>query len=62
MAEDAVSGVIAGRCGGFALVLGVDRHHTGTLASNGANWVINDFSEINVDQVSAFVRARAPAA
>jgi hypothetical protein len=32
------------------------------LASNGANWVINDFSEINVDQVSAFFRARAPAA
>jgi HAD superfamily hydrolase (TIGR01509 family) len=60
--EDALSGVMAGERGRFALVLGVDRYHTGSLASNGANWVINDFSEINVDQVSAFFKARAPAA
>jgi HAD superfamily hydrolase (TIGR01509 family) len=62
IAEDAVSGVIAGRRGEFALVLGVDRHHTDALGSNGANWVIDDFSEITTDQVSAFFRARAPAA
>jgi trehalose 6-phosphate phosphatase len=60
--EDAVSGVLAGRCGGFALVLGVDRHHTGALEQHGADWVINDFSEITADQASAFFTARAPAA
>jgi HAD superfamily hydrolase (TIGR01509 family) len=62
IAEDAVSGVIAGHRGNFALVLGVDRHHTGALGSNGANWVINDFSEITADHVFAFFAARAPAA
>ena len=60
--EDAISGVEAGRTGGFALVLGVDRNHTGALERHGANWVINDFSEITADQVSAFFTARAPAA
>jgi HAD superfamily hydrolase (TIGR01509 family) len=62
IAEDAVSGVMAGRRGGFALVLGVDRHHTGGLEQHGADWVINDFSEITADQVSAFFTARASAA
>jgi HAD superfamily hydrolase (TIGR01509 family) len=61
IAEDAVSGVIAGRRGRFALVLGVDRHHTGALEQHGANWVIDDFSEITADQLSAFFTARAPA-
>jgi beta-phosphoglucomutase family hydrolase len=60
--EDAISGVEAGRTGGFALVLGVDRNHTGALEQHGANWVINDFSEITADQVSAFFTARARAA
>jgi HAD superfamily hydrolase (TIGR01509 family) len=54
IAEDAVSGVMAGQRGHFALVLGVDRHHTGALASNGANWVINDFSNITADQAIEF--------
>lgn len=62
IAEDAVSGVIAGCRGRFALVLGVDRHHTGTLASNGANWVIDDFSNITADQVVAFFSDPARAA
>jgi trehalose 6-phosphate phosphatase len=62
IAEDAVSGVIAGHRGRFALVLGVDRHHTGALASNGANWVINDFSNITVDQAIAFFSDPAHAA
>ncbi|HEX2597579.1 MAG TPA: HAD family hydrolase [Terriglobales bacterium] len=60
--EDAVSGVMAGERGRFALVLGVDRHHTGTLASNGANWVINDFSNVTADQAIAFFSDPARAA
>jgi HAD superfamily hydrolase (TIGR01509 family) len=60
--EDAISGVEAGRTGGFALVLGVDHNHTGALEQHGANWVINDFSEITADRVSAFFTARAHAA
>ena len=60
--EDAISGVEAGRTGGFALVLGVDRNHTGALEQHGANWVIDDFSEISADQVFAFFTARARAA
>jgi beta-phosphoglucomutase family hydrolase len=54
IAEDAVAGVMAGQRGGFTLVLGVDRHHTGALAGNGANWVINDFSNVTADQAIAF--------
>ena len=60
--EDAVSGVMAGERGHFALVLGVDRHHTGSLASNGANWVINDFSNVTADQAIAFFSDPARAA
>lgn len=54
IAEDAVSGVMAGQRGHFALVLGVDRHHTGALASNGANLVINDFSNMTADRAIEF--------
>jgi beta-phosphoglucomutase-like phosphatase (HAD superfamily) len=61
IAEDAVSGVIAGPRG-VGLVLGVDRHHTGALAEHGADWVIKDFSEITADEVWAFFTARAPGA
>jgi trehalose 6-phosphate phosphatase len=60
--EDAISGVEAGLTGGFALVLGVDRHHTGALEQHGANWVISHFREITADRVSAFFTARARAA
>jgi len=62
IAEDAVSGVVAGQRGRFALVLGVDRHSTGALASNGANWVISDFSQITADQAIAFFSGPARAA
>ena len=60
--EDAISGVMAGHRGQFALVLGVDRNHTGALASNGANWVIKDFRNITADQVIAFFNDAARAA
>ncbi|MDJ0787989.1 MAG: beta-phosphoglucomutase family hydrolase [Myxococcota bacterium] len=45
--EDAVAGVQAGRAGGFGLVLGVARHDdTELLASNGADVVVSDLSEL----------------
>ncbi|MGB0963027.1 MAG: HAD family hydrolase, partial [Mycobacterium sp.] len=45
--EDALSGVAAGRAGGFGLVVGVDR--TGqaeALRDNGADIVVNDLGEL----------------
>ncbi len=57
--EDAISGVQAGRNGGFGLVLGVD--HVGeaeALRQHGANWVITDFNEISADKVAEYFQAR----
>lgn len=62
IADDSIAGVEAGHRGGFALVLGVDRHNSGVLARNGANWVIDDFRRITVDQVVSFFNERARAA
>jgi beta-phosphoglucomutase family hydrolase len=46
VAEDAVSGVAAGRAGGFALVIGVDRGAgPDALRSAGADVVVNDLEE-----------------
>jgi alpha,alpha-trehalase len=58
--EDAIAGVEAGRQGGFGLVLGVDRHNeTESLRQHGADWVIRDFSEINLEKVADYFRQRA---
>jgi len=62
IAEDAIAGVMAGRRGWFALVLGVDRNKSGALGHNGATWVINDFSKIMSDEVITFFTHRARAA
>ena len=44
--EDAVSGVKAGRAGGFGLVLGVDRHsERAALEAGGADVVVEDLLE-----------------
>lgn len=48
--EDAISGVEAGRHGGFRLVLGVDRQNTGELELHGADWVIRSFRELTAAQ------------
>jgi beta-phosphoglucomutase-like phosphatase (HAD superfamily) len=57
--EDAISGVEAGRRGGFGLVLGVDRHDVSAeLRQHGADWVIRDFNEITVESLSDFFRSR----
>jgi alpha,alpha-trehalase len=58
--EDAISGVQAGRRGGFGLVLGVDRNpDSSALKENGADWVIRDFSEISADKALEHFRSRA---
>lgn len=45
--EDAVSGVQAGRAGGFGLVIGVDRGgNAAALAANGADIVVRDVGEL----------------
>jgi beta-phosphoglucomutase family hydrolase len=47
--EDAVSGVQAGRNGGFGLVLGVAREdNSAELKHNGADIVVTDLSEIDI--------------
>ncbi|WP_460447133.1 beta-phosphoglucomutase family hydrolase [Angustibacter aerolatus] len=45
--EDATSGVAAGRAGGFAAVIGVDRvHHRQALLDHGATTVVDDLAEL----------------
>ncbi|KUI20688.1 hypothetical protein AU192_13735 [Mycobacterium lehmannii] len=45
--EDAISGVAAGRAGGFGLVIGVDRvGHAEALRHNGADIVVTDLAEL----------------
>jgi len=47
--EDALAGVEAGRRGGFALVVGVDRTgHADALREHGADVVVQDLSEVEV--------------
>lgn len=48
--EDAVSGVEAGRAGNFGHVVGVDRvHHAEALRQHGADVVVDDLSELILD-------------
>ncbi|MEV4459676.1 beta-phosphoglucomutase family hydrolase [Microbispora sp. NPDC004025] len=45
--EDALAGVAAGRAGGFAVVVGVDRgHQADALRDNGADVVVSDLSDL----------------
>ncbi len=45
--EDALAGVQAGRAGGFAIVVGVDRAgQAGELHTHGADVVVTDLSEL----------------
>lgn len=53
--EDAVSGVQAGQKGAFGLVIGVAREdNTQELRMNGADIVVSDLSEINIDSINAW--------
>jgi beta-phosphoglucomutase-like phosphatase (HAD superfamily) len=45
--EDALSGVEAGKAGGFGLVIGVDRHgDPDALIEHGADLVVADLGEL----------------
>lgn len=47
--EDAISGVEAGRAGGFGLVIGVDRRNSPqTLRNAGAHIVVSDLAELEI--------------
>lgn len=47
--EDAISGVQAGRAGGFGLVIGVDRQNrTAELRKNGADIVVKDVADLHI--------------
>jgi alpha,alpha-trehalase len=49
--EDAIAGVEAGRAGGFALVIGVDRTgQSDELRAHGANVVVHDLGELCVER------------
>jgi trehalose 6-phosphate phosphatase len=48
--EDAISGVEAGRRGGFGLVLGIDRKGSGKLQNHGADWVIGNFKSLTAER------------
>ena len=48
--EDAVAGVTAGRAGGFALVIGVDRaDQADALRANGADVVVADLAQVTLE-------------
>ncbi|MES2431657.1 MAG: HAD-IA family hydrolase [Bacteroidota bacterium] len=54
--EDAVSGVQAGAKGGFGLVLGVAREHNAhELRIHGADVVVEDLSEITINDINKFI-------
>jgi trehalose 6-phosphate phosphatase len=57
--EDAVSGVQAGRAGGFGLVVGVDRGgNRRALAENGADLVVSDLDELTIDGLAERMERR----
>ena len=60
--EDAISGVQAGRAGGFGLVVGVDRHGSPeSLADGGADMVLADLTELlRLTPAQVFARPTLP--
>ncbi|MDP8216231.1 MAG: trehalose-phosphatase [Candidatus Kaelpia imicola] len=57
--EDATSGVMAGRNGGFGLVLGIAREgRIEDLLDNGADIVVSDMADISVDWVDNWFKKR----
>jgi beta-phosphoglucomutase-like phosphatase (HAD superfamily) len=57
--EDAVSGVQAGFKGNFSLVIGVARENNAhELKTNGADFVVEDLSEINVDDINKLISSK----
>lgn len=57
--EDAVAGVCAGVAGGFGLVIGVARENNlDELRASGADLVVRDLAETNVEEIGRLVRAK----
>jgi beta-phosphoglucomutase family hydrolase len=57
--EDAVSGVQAAAKGNFGLVIGVAReHNTHELKSHGADVVVEDLSELDLNSINNLVREK----
>jgi HAD superfamily hydrolase (TIGR01509 family) len=57
--EDAVSGVRAGAKGGFALVIGIAREgNAKELREGGADLVVGDLSETNLEEIDRLVQAK----
>lgn len=55
--EDAISGVQAGRNGNFGLVVGIAREHSHQeMLVNGADHVVNDLAELNVDALVTMLK------
>ncbi len=55
--EDAVTGVRAGAAGGFGLVIGIAREDNAQeLRENGADVVVRDLAEVNVEAIDRQVR------
>jgi trehalose 6-phosphate phosphatase len=53
MFEDALAGVIAGKRGGFTLVVGIDRRKkwSNQFKQEGADIIVNDLSELKLEQI-----------
>ena len=57
--EDAVSGVQAGAKGKFALVIGIARENNAhELKMNGADVVVTDLAETNLEKINKWVAAK----
>jgi beta-phosphoglucomutase family hydrolase len=57
--EDAVSGVQAGFKGNFGLVIGVARENNAQeLRTNGADFVVEDLSEVTVDKINKLIQSK----
>lgn len=57
--EDAVSGVEAGRKGGFGLVIGIDRGgNREALEKAGADAVVSDLAEVSLEDIDALFSAK----
>ena len=46
--EDAIAGVVAGRRGGFGMILGIGLRHAAELTAAGADVVVGDLSEVEL--------------
>ncbi len=58
--EDSVSGVQAGRQGGFALVIGLARNQNeAQLRANGADVVVADFAGVDYNVITRWCRAKS---